>query len=229
MKIGELKNKVVPNMKGFGTHPEIVIEEVLDESLYNDVTSVTTWITIGSVRKDYVYIRTRLKELVPSLDFWALPEGEKEILFDYCVIDVDTSFAYLASKGVSEAQIGPTYLKTRVRDTEKAGLCYVKRIKSVEFKSTFLMFTDEAESQVFSQATSKLVDQLKEIGLLGIGYSPSDIINGICNYIGMDEGYEYSGLSTYSMNAAIIAAYGSQEAAVTALSQALLDIVLNGI
>ena len=228
-KLGELKVKRVGAVyPGDIVDPPYILTESLDTDKYNDITSVENIATIGKTYADYCKRRSILKDMMMGSPnpFDSLSDVGKKIIQKYCASDTTTLITDYIMQGLSQEQAQVKYIENRVIDVEFAGACYIKRINSLNFKVAFLMFTDEQQAQTFNLAIKNFYYQLEHLAVLGIGYG--DAIDGILNYIASNGSYTYGGLSTYTMNASVIAAYGSQEAALAALVEKLTNIILNG-
>lgn len=202
----------------------------VDSTAYDSITMInyTTIAYIsdfGNKLKDYVFVRNKIIELCDIVGFSNLKDNAKEVVAQYCAINMDTLVIYYMGKGMSQNDAIIYYLSTRSEQIDKTADSYCNRINSDKMFIQMMMFLGEEQALTFMSAIRNFKQDLCDYALLGTQYGDSK--DGLMDFIEQTGSYTNGGSGNFVMSDSMVAVYGSQELALQGFINNLHDLIID--
>ncbi len=213
--------KIVQEIK---TSEIIVIKDVdFDSNLYIDFSlSIYHWYYYGISLLDYVYARTKIKEISTQQEFANVKYKDEAALVG---AGTDTEIiGYYMAKGMSQLQAIEYHTLKMAGNYRLAGACYSARLDDDIMKATIIGFIGNEQGTSLLESVKNYKIYLKEVALLGTQYNNDR--DGIMDVFENTGSHTITGVAQYAISELMINVYGSEEAAKTAFTEKLHELMI---
>lgn len=180
LKIGQrIEEQIMLVGDGSSLPPLYVFGASIDTNIYYDITSVSSWMSIGIITYDYSFCRNQVRMLVDSIGWSGLSQDEKFI----------TASIFVVGKTERDEVLTEEQQKilwgNLVEASYNSRLSRWKAAKS--YMSYYLSLSDSAD---IAMSTKSLSDEYVTYNIQSL---TTDGVNGLFDWITNTNNYQYGG------------------------------------